>query len=70
MISKLMLLLRDYYKVKRHKRFMLNYIFLLRSEILHEALLYNDNNTLNCEAIKNKVLLIKKYSKRLRLLNM
>tara|TARA_Y100001968_G_scaffold196089_1_gene179916 strand:- start:2175 stop:2387 length:213 start_codon:yes stop_codon:yes gene_type:complete len=70
MIDKLMLLLRDYYKVKRHKRFMINYIFLLRNEILHEALLYNDNNTLNCEAIKNKALLIKKYSKRLRLLNM
>ena len=46
MIDKLMLLLRDYYKVKRHKRFMINYIFLLRNEILHEALLYNDNNTL------------------------
>ena len=65
-----MLLFRDYYKVRRHKRFIINYIFLLGSEILHEALLYNDNNTLNCEAIKNKALLIKKYSKRLRLLNM
>ncbi len=65
-----MLLIRDYYKVKRHKNFMINYIFLLRDEILEEALLYNKNDNLNCEAIKTKAKLIKKYSKRLRLLNM
>jgi hypothetical protein len=70
MIGKLTIILRDYYKVKRHKTFLINYIFLLRSEILDEALLYNQTNKLNCEAIKTKVTLIKKYSKRLRLLNM
>jgi hypothetical protein len=70
MIDKLIILARDYYKLKRHKSYLINYIFLLRSEILDEALLYNKNNKMNCEAIKNKVTLIKKYSKRLRLLNM
>jgi hypothetical protein len=57
-------------KLSLHKRYLLNTIIELRSEIINDVLTYNRTGRIPVKKLIHKAKLIKKYSKRLRLLDM
>ena len=57
-------------RTKDHKEYLWNNIYLLRQEIIDDVLSYNRTNILPVVKLKHKAELIKKYSQRLRLLEM
>jgi hypothetical protein len=57
-------------RTKDHKDFLWDSIYLLRQEIIDEVLTYNKTGKIPVKILKHKCELIKKYSQRLRLLNM
>lgn len=57
-------------KLGLHKRYLLNTIIELRSEIIKDVLTYNKTGRIPVKKLIHKAKLVKKYSKRLRLLDM
>jgi len=57
-------------RTKDHKEYLWDNIYLLRQEIIDDVLSYNRTNILPVGKLKHKAELIKKYSQRLRLLEM
>ena len=57
-------------RTKDHKDFLWDSIYLLRQEIIDEVLTYNKTGKIPVKILKHKCEFIKKYSQRLRLLNM
>ncbi len=57
-------------RTKDHKDYIWNNIYLLRQEIIDDVLSYNVNGIIPVKKLKHKADLIKKYSQRLRLLEM
>jgi hypothetical protein len=53
-----------------HKEYLWNSIYLLRQEIIDDVLSYNRTGVIPIKLLKHKAELIKKYSHRLRLLEM
>jgi hypothetical protein len=53
-----------------HKEYLWNSIYLLRQEIIDDVLSYNRTGVIPIKLLKHKAELIKKYSQRLRLLEM
>jgi hypothetical protein len=57
-------------RTKDHKEYLWNSIYLLRQEIIDDVLSYNRTGVIPIKLLKHKAELIKKYSHRLRLLEM
>lgn len=57
-------------RTKDHKEYLWNNIYLLRQEIIDDVLSYNRTGIIPIKLLKHKADLIKKYSHRLRLLEM
>jgi len=57
-------------RTKDHKEYLWNNIYLLRQEIIDDVLSYNRTGIIPIKLLKHKAELIKKYSHRLRLLEM
>lgn len=57
-------------RTKDHKEYLWNSIYLLRQEIIDDVLSYNRTGIIPIKLLKHKAELIKKYSHRLRLLEM
>lgn len=57
-------------RTKDHKEYLWNNIYMLRNELIEDVLSYNQNGIMPIKKLKNKAELIKKYSQRLRLLEM
>ena len=57
-------------RTKYHKEYLWNSIYLLRQEIIDDVLSYNRTGVIPIKLLKHKAELIKKYSQRLRLLEM
>lgn len=57
-------------RTKDHKEYLWNNIYLLRQEIIDDVLSYNRTGVIPIKLLKHKAELIKKYSHRLRLLEM
>ena len=57
-------------RTKDHKEYLWNSIYLLRQEIIYDVLSYNRTCVIPIKLLKHKAELIKKYSHRLRLLEM
>jgi hypothetical protein len=57
-------------RTKDHKEYLWNSIYLLRQEIIDDVLSYNRTGVIPIKLLKHKAELIKKYSQRLRLLEM
>ena len=55
---------------KEHRDYLWDNINMLRLEIVEDVLSYNKTGKIPVKELKRKSLLIKKYSKRLRLLEM
>lgn len=55
---------------KDHKDYIWNNIYILRQEIIEDVLSYNKTGIIPIKILKHKAELIKKYSQRLRLLEM
>jgi len=55
---------------RKHKDYLWDNINMLRLEIVEDVLSYNKTGKIPVKELKRKSLLIKKYSKRLRLLEM
>jgi|TARA_R110000787_G_scaffold51106_1_gene121264 hypothetical protein len=55
---------------REHKDYLWDNINMLRLEIVEDVLSYNKTGKIPVKELKRKSLLIKKYSKRLRLLEM
>ncbi len=55
---------------KDHKDYIWNNIYMLRQEIIEDVLSYNKTGIIPIKILKHKAELIKKYSQRLRLLEM
>lgn len=55
---------------KDHKEYIWNNIYMLRQEIIEDVLTYNRSGTIPVKILKHKCDLIKKYSQRLKLLEM
>jgi hypothetical protein len=57
-------------RTKDHKEYLWNNIYLLRQEIIDDVLSYNRTGVIPIKLLKHKAELIRKYSHRLRLLEM
>jgi|TARA_X000000950_G_C13725942_1_gene582217 hypothetical protein len=57
-------------RTKDHKDYIWNNIYLLRQDIIEDVLSYNVSGVMPVQKLKHKADLIKKYSQRLRLLEM
>lgn len=57
-------------RTKNHKEYIWNNIYMLRQDIIKDVLSYNQSGIMPIEKLKHKADLIKKYSQRLRLLEM
>tara|TARA_R100001460_G_scaffold48352_1_gene86309 strand:- start:339 stop:557 length:219 start_codon:yes stop_codon:yes gene_type:complete len=57
-------------RTKDHKDYIWNNIYMLRQDIIEDVLSYNRSGIMPVEKLKHKAELIKKYSQRLRLLEM
>ena len=57
-------------RTKDHKDYIWNNIYLLRQDIIEDVLSYNVSGIMPVQKLKHKADLIKKYSQRLRLLEM
>jgi hypothetical protein len=57
-------------RTKDHKDYIWNNIYLLRQEIIEDVLSYNHSGIIPVKILKHKADLIKKYSQRLKLLEM
>lgn len=57
-------------RTKDHKEYLWNNIYLLRQELIDDVLSYNRTGIMPIKLLKHKAELIKKYSHRLRLLEM
>ena len=57
-------------RTKDHKDYIWNNIYLLRQDIIEDVLSYNVSGAMPVQKLKHKADLIKKYSQRLRLLEM
>jgi hypothetical protein len=57
-------------RTRDHKEYLWNSIYLLRQEIIDDVLSYNRTGVIPIKLLKHKAELIKKYSQRLRLLEM
>ena len=57
-------------RTKDHKQYLWISIYLLRQEIIDDVLSYNRTGVIPIKLLKHKAELIKKYSHRLRLLEM
>ena len=57
-------------RTKDHKDYIWNNIYMLRQDIIEDVLSYNRSGVMPVDKLKNKADLIKKYSQRLRLLEM
>jgi len=57
-------------RTKDHKEYLWNSIYLLRQEIIDDVLSYNRTGVIPIKLLKHKAELIRKYSHRLRLLEM
>lgn len=57
-------------RTKDHKDYIWNNIYLLRQDIVDDVLSYNVSGIIPVKKLKHKADLIKKYSQRLRLLEM
>ena len=57
-------------RTKDHKDYIWNNIYLLRQDIIEDVLSYNVSGIMTVQKLKHKANLIKKYSQRLRLLEM
>lgn len=57
-------------RTKDHKDYIWNNIYLLRQDIIEDVLSYNVSGIMPVQKLKHKANLIKKYSQRLRLLEM
>ena len=57
-------------RTKDHKEYLWNSIYLLRQEIIDDVLSYNRTGIIPIKLLKHKAELIRKYSHRLRLLEM
>ena len=57
-------------RTRDHKEYLWNSIYLLRQEIIDDVLSYNRTGIIPIKLLKHKAELIKKYSHRLRLLEM
>tara|TARA_B100000768_G_scaffold180635_1_gene201142 strand:- start:1531 stop:1749 length:219 start_codon:yes stop_codon:yes gene_type:complete len=57
-------------RTKNHKDYIWDNIYLLRQELIDDVLSYNKTGILPVKILKHKCNLIKKYSQRLRLLEM
>ncbi len=55
-------------RVERHREHLLDQIFLLRSEIIDLVLTGEARNRISVKDLKHRAKLIKKYSRRLKLL--
>jgi hypothetical protein len=56
-------------RTSKHKNYLFNEIYILRNEIVDLVLLGETRNRINVTELKHKAKLIKKYSRRLKLLN-
>lgn len=54
---------------REHQDYLWDNIRMLRSEIIEDVLSYNKTNKIPVKDLKRKATLIKKYSKRLKLIN-
>jgi hypothetical protein len=54
---------------RKHQEYLWDNIYLLRQEIIDDVLSYNRTNKIPIKDLKRKATLIKKYSKRLKLIN-
>lgn len=57
-------------RTKDHKEYLWNSIYLLRQELIDDVLSYNRTGVIPIKLLKHKAELIRKYSHRLRLLEM
>ena len=57
-------------RTKDNKDYIWNNIYLLRQEIIEDVLSYNRSGIIPVKILKHKADLIKKYSQRLKLLEM
>ena len=57
-------------RTKDHKEYIWNNIYMLRQDIIEDVLSYNRSGIMPVEKLKRKADLIKKYSQRLKLLEM
>lgn len=57
-------------RAKDHKNYIWNNIYMLRQEIIEDVLSYNRSGIIPVKTLKHKADLIKKYSQRLKLLEM
>lgn len=57
-------------RTKDHKDYIWDNIYLLRQEIIEDVLSYNTSGIIPVKILKHKADLIKKYSQRLKLLEM
>lgn len=57
-------------RTKDHKDYIWNNIYMLRQDIIEDVLSYNQSGIMPTEKLKHKADLIKKYSQRLKLLEM
>tara|TARA_B100000212_G_scaffold10380_1_gene7634 strand:+ start:617 stop:835 length:219 start_codon:yes stop_codon:yes gene_type:complete len=57
-------------RTKDHKDYIFKNIYMLRQDIIEDVLSYNRSGIMPIEKLKHKAELIKKYSQRLRLLEM
>lgn len=57
-------------RTKDHKEYLWDNIYLLRQELIDDVLSYNRTGIIPIKLLKHKAELIKKYSHRLRLLEM
>tara|TARA_B100001059_G_C17815051_1_gene574667 strand:- start:1440 stop:1658 length:219 start_codon:yes stop_codon:yes gene_type:complete len=57
-------------RTKDHKDYIWNNIYMLRQDIIEDVLSYNRSGIMPVEKLKHKADLIKKYSQRLKLLEM
>ena len=57
-------------RTKDHKDYIWNNIYMLRQDIIEDVLSYNRSGIMPVEKLKHKAELIKRYSQRLRLLEM
>jgi hypothetical protein len=57
-------------RTQDHKDYLWKNIYMLRNELIEDVLSYNRSGIMPVEKLKHKAELIKKYSQRLRLLEM
>ena len=57
-------------RTKDHKEYIWNNIYMLRQEIVEDVLSYNRSGIIQVKILEHKADLIRKYSQRLKLLEM